>query len=222
MKKQLLLIIISIVFSLNTVKAQSLNFSSLFAYPNDTFKLFATAVFGYGTFGGCCPPLIAYDIQSTGDTMHVKLFYQSIFCVTDFCETDSLIGLGQVTPNTLKVVKLHPYTIGLVSSPPPVWDTTYYSLYEKVLLFPWTGINDISKKHFSVSPNPATSEFTIQYAFPGEATLTDINGSVINRYTLPAGKKETTININQLANGLYLLQYKTETINEILKIVKSE
>jgi len=218
MKKILSIIILPFIFSLNIVHAQYLGYSKLLFSTNDSVNLFASALFGIGDMN-CCPPLNSYYMQIQVDTMHVKLFYESVGCVSGFCTTSDFIYLGQILPNTLKAVKLHPYDVGQVA--PNVWDTTSYVQYDTVFTFPWSGIDEINSHYFSISPNPTQEECTIEYTLPGEAILTDITGRRLSNYTLHAGKNKETINISSLANGIYLVQYKrSDGMIATQKIVK--
>ena len=74
---------------------------------------------------------------------------------------------------------------------------------------------------FSIYPNPTNCNFTIEYSFPGEAILTDLTGRILESYSLPMGRNKETINICNLAKGIYFVKFKqSDGLIATQKIIK--
>lgn len=216
MKKILSIIILIALVSVNNVQSQTIQLSNLSYLPNDSVRL--NIFYGIGC-SNPCPTLNSLQKQTVGDTIYVSLFYNSIPCNPGACASLDTTYLGTILPNTLKAVKLKSLHVILVALP-NIYDTSYNMSDSLILTFPWSGIDDFNTHYFSISPNPAQVECTIEYTLPGEAILTDITGRRLNCYVLPVGKNKETIDISHLARGVYLLEHKTKEINKTIRFLK--
>jgi hypothetical protein len=76
------------------------------------------------------------------------------------------------------------------------------------------------KVEFSISPNPAQNELTIKSDETNLSyTIYNLNGQTLQEQQLNLGR---TISINQLENGMYLLQLKTGNRKSIHKFIVSK
>ncbi len=69
------------------------------------------------------------------------------------------------------------------------------------------GINNPAAVGFNVYPNPANNAVTITFATAAnEVRMVDVTGKVVSTQTLNAGTNQTTVLVDNLANGAYLCQ----------------
>lgn len=69
------------------------------------------------------------------------------------------------------------------------------------------GINNPAAVGFNVYPNPANNAVTITFATAAnEVRMIDVTGKVVSTQTLNAGTNQTTVLVDNLANGAYLCQ----------------
>jgi hypothetical protein len=69
------------------------------------------------------------------------------------------------------------------------------------------GINNPAAVGFNVYPNPANNVVTITFATAAtEVRMIDVTGKVVSTQTLNAGTNQTTVLLDNLANGAYLCQ----------------
>jgi hypothetical protein len=69
------------------------------------------------------------------------------------------------------------------------------------------GINNPAAVGFNVYPNPANNAVTITFATAAnEVRMIDVTGKVVSTQTLNAGTNQTTVLLDNLANGAYLCQ----------------
>src|SRR5690606_959178 len=75
------------------------------------------------------------------------------------------------------------------------------------------GIKDNSMNNFAVYPNPSTGKFTIEFSQQLNEAYTisvlDLTGRVVYRTTDSVSKKQ--IDLNNVANGKYILNVKSNT-----------
>jgi hypothetical protein len=82
------------------------------------------------------------------------------------------------------------------------------------------GLNDVSANSATtVSPNPATDMINVSLNNVNSLKLVDINGRVVYSENVN-NKNNTTINMSNLAKGIYSLQVITSTGVETKKVVK--
>lgn len=69
------------------------------------------------------------------------------------------------------------------------------------------GINNPAAAGFNVYPNPANNVVTITFATAAnQVRMIDVTGKVVSTQTLNAGTNQTTVLLDNLANGAYLCQ----------------
>lgn len=69
------------------------------------------------------------------------------------------------------------------------------------------GINNPAAVGFNVYPNPANNAVTITFATAAnQVRMIDVTGKVVSTQTLNAGTNQTTVLLDNLANGAYLCQ----------------
>ena len=84
-------------------------------------------------------------------------------------------------------------------------------------------INAANSNVFIVYPNPANDFISIQYpvlAGTGSAKLSNADGKTVQTVTLSQGSAQTSIDINNLADGLYFININVNGINKTLTFVK--
>jgi hypothetical protein len=77
--------------------------------------------------------------------------------------------------------------------------------------------------HFSLSPNPATTQLTLQYSPPkttGRATVFNSTGSKVSEINLPKNSHSQQLDISPYSSGLYLLKIETESYTGAKKFFK--
>ena len=87
---------------------------------------------------------------------------------------------------------------------------------------PWSLTSAVEelKVEFSISPNPAQNELTIKSDETNLSyTIFNLNGQILKEEQLNLGR---TISVNQLENGMYLLQLKTGNRKSIQKFIVSK
>jgi hypothetical protein len=71
-------------------------------------------------------------------------------------------------------------------------------------------------------PNPVKSMLTINIkgsaSANAEMLITDISGKIIR--SLPVDDKKQQVDISSMASGIYMLRYKDDTHNQVIRIVK--
>lgn len=79
--------------------------------------------------------------------------------------------------------------------------------------------NEIS---FSISPNPVTESFVVNYTKPVQkVTVTSVNGQIIKEEVFPKGKINPAINLSQVAAGIYVIKVTgTDDKTGVQKLVK--
>ena len=88
------------------------------------------------------------------------------------------------------------------------------------------GINQLSinANQFSIYPNPALSQITVLYSVP-ESTqqvnlfVYDITGRTVGQQPLDKYSNQTTLDVGDLAAGIYLIELKTDDGNVVKKLV---
>jgi hypothetical protein len=99
-----------------------------------------------------------------------------------------------------------------------------------VFQFPATGLpSSETSSLLNISPNPFTGVLNLKYTLtnssPLSLTLCDLTGRVINHITENSlqspGNYQTTINLESLQSGIYLVVMKTSTNTIIRKVVKN-
>lgn len=70
-----------------------------------------------------------------------------------------------------------------------------------------TGIASNRNLAFKLFPNPATSSITVELPYTGNGKyyLTDISGKIFKQNNIENNTNNFTINVNDVANGTYLL-----------------
>lgn len=90
--------------------------------------------------------------------------------------------------------------------------------------FTVTGLSteDFSKSNFSIFPNPSAGIFTIQTKNPinnANLTVADMNGRIVYQ-TNAKNLDSKTIDLNNLSNGIYILNISNANYNYLQKLVK--
>lgn len=76
---------------------------------------------------------------------------------------------------------------------------------------------------FNVYPNPCTDKITIQLPIANHnstLTIRDISGKTIYQQTIKPRNSRFTFNVTALANGMYLLEWQSNTLNYTTKFIK--
>ncbi len=76
----------------------------------------------------------------------------------------------------------------------------------------------IQNQIFNVYPNPVKNELNIVGFVDGELVVYDINGKIVKQ--ISKSKLNQTIDFSGFENGLYFLQYNSNTIQKFVKIIK--
>lgn len=75
-------------------------------------------------------------------------------------------------------------------------------------------IKSLAQNEVSIWPNPATDHVIIDYVLQGEQNgelfLFDATGSILLQKTLPSQTAKTSLSINNLSPGIYLLMIKQD------------
>lgn len=82
---------------------------------------------------------------------------------------------------------------------------------------------DITRPAFNVYPNPCTDKINIQLPATNNnsaITVRDISGRTIYQETIKPGNNRFTINVSAFANGVYLLEYYSNSFYHETKFVK--
>ncbi len=84
-----------------------------------------------------------------------------------------------------------------------------------------TGIADNKKLAFKLFPNPSSEKITVElpYAGNGKWLLIDISGKIIKQSNIEYNTKSFDINVNDIANGTYLLSLEINDLVSSSKIV---
>ena len=79
-----------------------------------------------------------------------------------------------------------------------------------------TAVEELSGVQLSISPNPAHDVLTVNYQVKGsknvKAAITDIQGKVIQEFTLPAASNNATFSLRNFDRGVYLIK-----VNNVVK-----
>lgn len=93
-------------------------------------------------------------------------------------------------------------------------DDYFYSLHDVILQNKSTLFNELK-----VYPNPTNDLLIIEnLSGPTKISLTDLTGKLVLKQEINSEK--TTINLNHVNSGIYLLQFKSNENNYMLKVVK--
>ncbi|MBN8567447.1 MAG: T9SS type A sorting domain-containing protein, partial [Flavobacteriales bacterium] len=79
------------------------------------------------------------------------------------------------------------------------------------------GIEDFSKDLVKFYPNPSNGVITISLPETAKISISDLSGKVVYAASLTEG--ETTININNLSSGVYLINFAGDTFTKTDKII---
>ena len=130
-----------IFFQTQEARTQTLGASSLIYETGDSIILKAIAHFSYPE--GCCPAMVAHEIDPGTDTIDVKLYYEVNMCVLGSCyTTPEHIFVGVIPPNTKAAVRLYPMENYWVDS--NVYDTTF--MPQLVWTIPFSWVNNIGRE----------------------------------------------------------------------------
>jgi Secretion system C-terminal sorting domain len=101
------------------------------------------------------------------------------------------------------------------------WVTSYY-VDNITITTPIGGLKQNKASNFSVTPNPAINQVTVSNTsntLINSVTITDINGRTVKSVAVN-GLSETTVNIADLASGVYMFRIATEGGVTTKKVVK--
>ena len=82
---------------------------------------------------------------------------------------------------------------------------------------------ELSNGEVLIYPNPVSSELNINIADKRftTATITDVNGKILGRYTLSANGAVSTINLSTLPKGIYVLKLIGNSDQLVRKVIKN-
>jgi len=88
-----------------------------------------------------------------------------------------------------------------------------------------TGVNEVAQglRDIKIYPNPANDGLNISFGTPQESTIIKvmgIDGKIWSTCTITTGATETSINIRDLADGLYILVVESGNGKQIMKFTK--
>ncbi len=84
-------------------------------------------------------------------------------------------------------------------------------------------ISEIERTSISVSPNPATSQITLQYSPPkttGHATIYNVLGEAVYQLTLPPNTTRQQLSIAHLPAGIYLIMVEADGKSGVKRFVR--
>lgn len=85
-------------------------------------------------------------------------------------------------------------------------------------------INEIDAYQLQIYPNPTNNWLTIKsddtFNCKTEITLVNAAGKVMQTGLFEKGKSSYVLNLSEYINGVYLLQLKSDKINQSRKIIK--
>jgi hypothetical protein len=118
--------------------------------------------------------------------------------------------MGSPTDNAARIV----FDLGTDAT-----DITISEIKVEELYFPITGVDDLQQGNVKIFPNPTSSwVFIDNSAGFSRAVLYDINGRPRANYVLTAN--ESTMNLENIPSGLYLMELFGNGLSRRLKIVK--
>lgn len=124
---------------------------------------------------------------------------------------------GETTPymNSCFVTAYNFYNSYSPTNPNGVWDARFEINQVSNL-----GIDESESGLFKIYPNPSSDVITIEALNAGEAklTITDVTGKVVRIEKLTG--KSSTLNLEQLPNGIYILEYTSNGLFETSRFIK--
>ena len=164
-----------------------------------------------------------YGLSSTSPVNNANASYPAILNIANIDDDPTLLyDISGQTRVGIKDVGCDEYTTVTTTNHP----LTLSEVGPSYLLVPLANTIDLSDKKASVFPNPAKNNLTIQ--FPNtidsdtEVTITTINGQVVKKQLISQNELidyQKQIDVNDLKNGIYLLQLNTTNYSKVLKIV---
>ncbi len=87
----------------------------------------------------------------------------------------------------------------------------------EVIVDSFVGINENTLAKFNVYPNPSNGNFTIQSSENGSVNIVNTNGKTV--YTTVVSNGKTTLQLSQLAHGVYTIQLTTNAGFQVKKLM---
>ena len=167
-----------------------------------------------------------FGLSSSSPINNASASYPAILNITNIDDDSTLLFdiSGQARPSTVtsKDVGCDEYTTGTTSNLP----LTLAEVGPSYLLVPLANTIDLSDEKTIIFPNPVKNNLTIQ--FPNtidsdtEVTIISINGQVVKKQIISQNElidNQKQIDVNDLKNGIYLLQLHSNNYSKTLKIV---
>jgi len=195
MRHSLLLFFCMILLSSETYSQQNLQLTRL-DNSCDTFVVETWVSFSFG-YQSTCPQLSNFVIGANSDTMELKLFYNISGAWPQVsCERIDTIT-SVILPN-MTVLKGVAYSIN--------YNDTIIESTTQIPICSLTGIESIDNgSYFKLFPNPFSTQINFQFTdiLQAKIILYDFLGQQILQKTFT---NSTTINTEQLANGVYFYE----------------
>jgi len=167
-----------------------------------------------------------FGLSSSSPINNASASYPAILNITNIDDDSTLLFdiSGQTRPSTVtsKDVGCDEYTTGTTTNCP----LTLAEVGPSYLLVPLANTIDLSNEKTIIFPSPVKNNLTIQ--FPNtidsdtEVTIISINGQVVKKQTISQNElidNQKQIDVNDLKNGIYLLQLHSNNYSKTLKIV---
>ena len=138
---------------------------------------------------------------------------------TDNCTDPLTIFSQDPAPGTLLPDGVYTITMSAEDEYGNVGTCTFELTVESILGVDDNGLGD----GIAIFPNPTDSQVTISNATGiqlEKVAIYDVNGRLINTIDLSDMQQEKTIDVSQLATGVYMLQIQSENESTVKRLVK--
>jgi hypothetical protein len=85
-------------------------------------------------------------------------------------------------------------------------------------------IETIQDPNFDIFPNPGHGTYTLRLKgmeSTAKASIYSMTGQLIQQINIPVGTTEMPVNLNNAAEGIYLLRLESDTFVKELKVIKN-
>lgn len=138
---------------------------------------------------------------------------------TDNCTDPLTIFSQDPAPGTLLPDGVYTITMSAEDEYGNIGTCTFELTVESILGVDDNGLSD----GIAIFPNPADSQVTISNATGiqlEKVAIYDVNGRLVNTIDLSDMQQEKTIDVSQLATGVYMLQIQSENESTVKRLVK--
>ena len=173
--------------------------------------------------GGVTWKPFANGYDATGQTQWAALFNNGAdgSALLLKKKTINLLANGNFSPNDEVFIRFRLFTDAATTG----WGWVIDNLFIQDAV---TGIDEsITETDFTVSPNPASDQLTIELTLPGsgvvEVAVYNVHGQPMTRQeeNLVDGKMTTNVNVSSLNDGLYIVKARVGDRQVIRKVIKT-